>query len=148
MFTSGMVDAVPGMGRGARALWLIAVSIPQREFLDTDLLREVVAHLDPSPATRSLTVLQDTTRVDVIADKLDLSPYCSALARKQSRKPVYNLSAVTNHSGSMAGGHYTAQCRSVLDDDWYDCNDSSVRPDKYVEGPSSSAYVLFYRQQE
>lgn len=84
----------------------------------------------------------------MVADKLDLSSYCSEAARKQARPPVYKLSAVTNHSGSLAGGHYTAQCRSVLDDKWYNCNDSSVGEDKCIEGPSSSAYVLFYRQQD
>ena len=96
----------------------------------------------------NLWCLQDTTPVEVVADNLDLSPYCSMAARKQARKPVYNLTAVTNHSGSMSGGHYTAQCRSALDSSWYDCNDSSVRPDKFVEGPSGSAYVLFYRLQD
>ena len=92
--------------------------------------------------------VQDTTQVDVVAEKLDLSPYCSTAAQKQAQKPVYSLAAVSNHSGSMAGGHYTAQCKSVLDDKWYDCNDSSVREDKHIEGPSSSAYVLFYRLQD
>lgn len=86
--------------------------------------------------------------MDVVADELDLSPYCSAAARKQLQPPLYRLAAVTNHSGSMAGGHYTAQCRSFLDEKWYDCNDSSVREDKYVEGPSGSVYVLFYRRQD
>lgn len=95
-----------------------------------------------------MKLVQDTTQVHVVADKLDLSPYCSAAARKQAQPPLYRLAAVNNHSGSMAGGHYTAQCRSVLDEKWYDCNDSSVREDKYVKGPSSSAYVLFYRQQD
>ena len=92
--------------------------------------------------------MQDTTQVELVADKLDLSPYCSTAAKKQAQKPVYNLTAVTNHSGSMAGGHYTAQCKSALDDKWYDCNDSSVREDRGVEGPSSSAYVLFFRRQD
>ena len=64
----------------------------------------------------SSCLVQDTTEVEVVADKLDLSPYCSEAARKQARQPVYKLSAVTNHSGSLAGGHDTAQCRSVLDD--------------------------------
>ncbi|KAL0023705.1 hypothetical protein WJX79_004777 [Trebouxia sp. C0005] len=98
--------------------------------------------------SRFSAMSKDTTPIEIVADNLDLSPYCSMAARKQARKPVYNLTAVTNHSGSMSGGHYTAQCRSALDNSWYDCNDSSVRPDKFVEGPSSSAYVLFYRLQD
>ena len=92
--------------------------------------------------------MQDTTAVDVVADKLDLSPYCSTAAKKQLQKPVYSLIAVSNHSGSMGGGHYTAQCKSVLTEKWYDCNDSNVREDAAASGPSSSAYVMFYRRQE
>ena len=86
--------------------------------------------------------------VDVVADNLDLSPYCSLSARKQPQKPVYSLIAVSNHSGSMGGGHYTAQCKSAINSKWYDCNDSTVREDTGASGPSSSAYVLFYRLQE
>lgn len=107
----------------------------------------LIADLEKSAQT-NLWLVQDTTHVNVIADKLELSPYCSAAARKQLQPPLYRLAAVTNHSGSMAGGHYTAQCRSFLDEKWYDCNDSSVREDRYVEGPSGSAYVLFYRRQD
>ena len=93
-------------------------------------------------------MLQDSSPVDIVADTLDMSPYCSTFTRKQPQKPVYKLTAITNHSGSMSGGHYTAQCRSALDDEWYNCNDSSVRPDNHIDGPSSSAYLLFYRLQD
>lgn len=92
--------------------------------------------------------MQDTTAVDVVADNLDLSPYCSMAARKQPQKPVYSLVAVSNHSGSMGGGHYTAQCKSAMNNKWYDCNDSIIREDTGASGPSGSAYVLFYRLQE
>lgn len=95
-----------------------------------------------------MVCMQDTTIVDVVADNLDLSPYCSLSARKQPHKPVYSLIAVSNHSGSMGGGHYTAQCKSAINSKWYDCNDSTVREDTGASGPSSSAYVLFYRLQE
>ena len=93
-------------------------------------------------------MLQDSTPVDIVADTLDMSPYCSTFARKQLQKPVYKLTAITNHSGSMSVCHYTAQCRSALDDRGYDCNDISVRPDNHIGGPSSSAYLLFYRLQD
>ena len=55
------------------------------------------------------------------------------------------IPSVTKHYGrTISSGHYTAQCRSTLNDTWYECNDSSVRPDECVEGPADSAYVLFY----
>ena len=92
--------------------------------------------------------MQDTTAVDVVANNLDLSPYCSLSARKQPQKPIYSLIAVSNHSGSMGGGHYTAQCKSAMNSKWYECNDSMVRESMVASGPSSSAYVLFYRLQD
>eukprot|EP01006_Ploeotia_vitrea_P021237 TRINITY_DN53592_c0_g1_i1.p1 TRINITY_DN53592_c0_g1~~TRINITY_DN53592_c0_g1_i1.p1 ORF type:complete len:981 (+),score=58.94 TRINITY_DN53592_c0_g1_i1:22-2943(+) len=58
---------------------------------------------------------------------------------------VYDLYAVSHHSGSLYGGHYTATALSG--DSWMDFNDSRVstvrREDDIV---SSSAYVLFYQK--
>lgn len=59
---------------------------------------------------------------------------------------VYDLYAISNHYGSMGGGHYTAYCKNV-NGNWYDFNDSSVSE---VRNPSSvitpAAYVLFYKR--
>ena len=59
-----------------------------------------------------LWLLQDTTLVDVNTGKLDMSPYCSKAAGKQVQQTLYRLSAITQHSGSMAGGQYFTQHRS------------------------------------
>lgn len=90
--------------------------------------------------------VQDTTQLEVVADKLNLSAYCSTAGK--APVPVYRLTAVTNHYGSLASGHYTAHCRSLSDDRWCNCDDKSVREENGVEGPSSSAYLLFYRRQD
>lgn len=37
---------------------------------------------------------------------------------------VYDLYAVSNHSGSALGGHYTAFCRHPSLGEWYSYNDS------------------------
>lgn len=37
---------------------------------------------------------------------------------------VYNLYAVSNHSGTTMGGHYTAYCRNPNSGEWYTFNDS------------------------
>ena len=59
---------------------------------------------------------------------------------------VYDLYAISNHYGSMGGGHYTAYCRNI-NGNWYDFNDSSVSE---VRNPNSvitaAAYVLFYKR--
>jgi ubiquitin C-terminal hydrolase len=46
--------------------------------------------------------------------------------------PVYQLIAVSHHSGSLEGGHYTASARSANPGDggWYYFNDSSVGDDQ------------------
>ena len=95
-------------------------------------------------ANIDLQFVQDCALVDVVADQLDLSPYCSAAAGQ----PLYKLAGVTNHSGSMQRGHYKAQCRSPVDGGWHTCNDSLVLPSGTVDGLSSEAYMLLYRRQD
>ena len=36
----------------------------------------------------------------------------------------YNLFAVSNHSGSAFGGHYTAYCKHPESKEWHSFNDS------------------------
>lgn len=58
----------------------------------------------------------------------------------------YDLYAVSNHYGSMGGGHYTAYAKNV-NGNWYDFNDSSVSLLREKSSlTSSAAYVLFYRR--
>ncbi|MEQ2215424.1 hypothetical protein XENOCAPTIV_000843, partial [Xenoophorus captivus] len=68
--------------------------------------------------------------------------------------PVYNLYAVSNHTGNTLGGHYTAYCRNPVLGEWYTYNDSRltrvlhvvcrVSPMSSSQVRSSNAYVLFY----
>ncbi|OMJ93584.1 hypothetical protein SteCoe_3422 [Stentor coeruleus] len=58
---------------------------------------------------------------------------------------IYDLYAVSNHFGSLEGGHYTAYAKSQ-DGQWRNFDDSSVsivQNVRNIVGPS--AYVLFYR---
>ena len=62
---------------------------------------------------------------------------------KGENSASYNLCAVSNHFGTLSGGHYTSYCKSLYDDFWYHCDDGSVtRLRKSVK--SSAAYLLFY----
>jgi len=63
---------------------------------------------------------------------------------KKDEKYIYNLYAISNHSGSTGGGHYTAYVK--VDDKWYDCNDSFVSEVSDNSIVSSSAYLLFYER--
>ena len=60
----------------------------------------------------------------------------------------YDLFAVSNHFGSLAGGHYTAFALNSEFNKWFCFDDSSVSPAKDIDIVSSAAYVLFYRRQD
>lgn len=54
---------------------------------------------------------------------------------------LYDLYAVSNHYGTLSGGHYTATVQKS--GKWYDCDDSHITEASEIS--ESSAYVLFYR---
>ena len=54
-----------------------------------------------------------------------MRPY--VLALKDEPEPVYyDLYAVSNHYGSLNGGHYTATCLNSIKNKWYYFDDSRV----------------------
>lgn len=59
---------------------------------------------------------------------------------------LYILMAVSHHSGSLDGGHYTAQCRHSSGE-WNNFNDSAVAA-TMPSASSASAYILFYVRQQ
>ncbi|KAH0504265.1 Ubiquitin carboxyl-terminal hydrolase 2, partial [Microtus ochrogaster] len=54
----------------------------------------------------------------------DLGHTSSAHTALMEDHAVYNLYAVSNHSGTTMGGHYTAYCRSPGTGEWHTFNDS------------------------
>ena len=58
---------------------------------------------------------------------------------------VYDLFAISNHSGGIQGGHYWAYCKN-LDGNWYNFNDESVSPIDESKLVSPQAYCLFYKK--
>jgi len=75
--------------------------------------------------------------------ELDLSSYVKS---PSTEAPIYDLYAVSNHYGSLGGGHYTAFGQNKNDQKWYKFDDSSVSKMDENKVRSSSAYVLFYRR--
>jgi ubiquitin C-terminal hydrolase len=71
-----------------------------------------------------------------------------------NNKSVYDLYAVSNHYGTMNGGHYTAMCQNAITKSWYEFDDSQVN--KLGSNISEisptvcgkAAYVLFYRKRK
>ncbi|XP_027340882.1 ubiquitin carboxyl-terminal hydrolase 8 isoform X2 [Abrus precatorius] len=82
------------------------------------------------------------TYVDFPVDNLDLSAY---ITHGNGNSYHYTLYAVSNHYGSMGGGHYTAFVHHG-GDQWYEFDDSRVYPISKEKIKSSAAYVLFYRR--
>lgn len=85
--------------------------------------------------------------VDFPLQALDVRKY---IKTNDPEDPIYyDLYAVSNHYGSLHGGHYTAYGFNSLTNKWYDFNDSSVssvsNPNDIV---SQGAYLLFYRKRE
>ena len=58
----------------------------------------------------------------------------------------YDLIGVIHHSGSIQGGHYTASVKSLTDNKWYYCNDSSITPITPKLIHKKTAYLLFYQK--
>ena len=65
---------------------------------------------------------------------------------------LYDCYAISNHSGTMHGGHYTAYCRHPFGEDeseaWHLYNDravSSTSPDRVV---TAEAYLMFFERKD
>ena len=77
-------------------------------------------------------------------DELDLSPYVKGY-NKETYK--YELYGVANHIGNAMGGHYYAYVKTN-EGNWYEFNDTRVKPIKAENVVSPRSYVFFYRKKE
>ncbi|KAL8615253.1 hypothetical protein ACOMHN_050294 [Nucella lapillus] len=81
-----------------------------------------------------------TTYVDFPVDQLDLEEFTLG-PKNRSR---YNLYGVSNHYGTMEGGHYTAFCRNPCNSRWHKFDDQEVYEMSKSDVKTSAAYVLYY----
>jgi len=73
---------------------------------------------------------------------LNMSHYAvNGFDNKHSR---FNLYAVSNHFGSLEGGHYTAYCSSDVLKKWYKFDDQDVSVMEAADVVTPAAYILFY----
>lgn len=79
------------------------------------------------------------TYIEFPLEELDMSEFTAA-----HTDTLYNLYAVSNHYGSMEGGHYTAYCKSSMYGKWHKYDDHVVSEISSNEVKSSAAYILFY----
>jgi ubiquitin C-terminal hydrolase len=60
----------------------------------------------------------------------------------------YKLKGISNHMGSLNGGHYTADGISIIDNkNWYHFDDSRVGRHQTVPIDTSNAYILMYEME-
>ena len=93
--------------------------------------------------------LRSYTKIDTLIeydlDNLDINEYVVESSRDTSIR--YNLIAVSNHWGSLIGGHFVAYAKLPGTQDWYKYDDDRVgKMDKNIHENNYSAYILVYQQ--
>ncbi|KAF8937450.1 ubiquitin-specific protease doa4 [Haplosporangium gracile] len=79
-------------------------------------------------------------------EDLDLTKYLPKRPASQGpvEPAVYNLYAVSNHSGEVSSGHYTACVRDTTSNSWTNFDDTRVSPCDKSVAVSEHGYTLFY----
>ena len=86
------------------------------------------------------------TYIDFPLRDLDLSQYITQNDSKNTDIPaLYDLVAVSNHTGTLVSGHYTTYGRNYRNKTWYSFNDEitrEIRDEKEIV--TKNAYILVY----
>ena len=79
--------------------------------------------------------------IEFPTENLDMCKYVMGYERQ---KYIYDLYAVSNHTGNTMGGHYWAYAKNY-DNNWYKFNDNIVTTLQKEKVVSNLAYCLFYK---
>jgi ubiquitin carboxyl-terminal hydrolase 8 len=85
-----------------------------------------------------------TTNIDFPIENLKLDKYILNGEARSQLKNTYRLYAISNHSGTLDGGHYTAMCRNYELNRWLKFDDTDVKEVNTTSIISPLAYILFY----
>lgn len=92
---------------------------------------------------------KNNQKINFPIEGLDMSEYVTEYVGGEH---IYDLYAISYHSGSLKGGHYTAYTKNPINKMWYYYDDSHVLhiPDDKLEARlvTSGAYVLLYQKRE
>ena len=88
-----------------------------------------------------------TTDVTFPLKSLDLHEHLSPESNVPPEHCIYDLYAVSYHTGTLAGGHYLAACR-VGEDRWWQFNDEHVTIVPGGVPKTQNAYILFYARRK
>ncbi|KAG0343335.1 ubiquitin-specific protease doa4 [Podila humilis] len=75
---------------------------------------------------------------------LDLTKYLPKRGKNTTEQAIYDLYAVSNHSGEVSSGHYTACVRGEAPGSWTNFDDTRVSPCDKSVAVSEHGYTLFY----
>lgn len=85
-----------------------------------------------------------TSFVEYPVDDLDLSSYASPSAKSSKNNCIYDLYSVSEHRGTVYGGHYTAFAKHPYLEKWFHYSDTRVTSTSKKNVQTSDAYILFY----
>lgn len=90
-------------------------------------------------------VCKNNTNIE-IPELIDISKYCdNTMGIDKSLTYKYKLKGISNHMGSLNGGHYTADAISIVDNKtWYHFDDSRVERHQSDLLDKSNGYILMY----
>ena len=77
---------------------------------------------------------------------LDMAPFVAEGSPHRREQNVFDLFAVSNHTGGLGGGHYTCCALHAPSGQWCDFDDSRCCPVRDGSVVSPAANVLFYRR--
>jgi ubiquitin C-terminal hydrolase len=87
---------------------------------------------------------KDNNNVE-IPNNINIENYCDTDINKvKSKYYNYSLSGISNHMGSLDGGHYTSDCKDLVDNEWYHFDDSRVYKYNNSNIDKSNSYILMY----
>jgi len=88
-----------------------------------------------------------TALINFPLEGLNIRDWCKENPDIRPEDCIYDCYGVSNHSGSLGGGHYTAYVKNRENNNWYMCNDSSsYKLDSDRKVVSTESYLLFYRK--
>jgi len=88
-----------------------------------------------------------TSKINFPLTDLDLSKYTHPFKTNEN-KYKYNLFAISNHYGTLSGGHYTAYVKDKIRNYWVSFDDSRISRIPESKLISEAAYILFYERIE
>uniref|UniRef100_A0AAZ3QX51 Ubiquitin carboxyl-terminal hydrolase 32 n=1 Tax=Oncorhynchus tshawytscha TaxID=74940 RepID=A0AAZ3QX51_ONCTS len=130
-------DAEPREGVGVR-------SGPEMSTTDASSSLSNVIVMNGDSGGHSNEVLSTEASTEPSTD-LETTATAQLHQRDNSLENIYNLYAISCHSGIMGGGHYVTYAKNP-NNKWYCYNDSSCKEVHSEEMDTDSAYILFYEQ--